>query len=170
MSEQSLVSCVGQWQLTGYASIEGAEADTSTRRDDDPDAWNRELDAATDAWLNQTPADTPEFSPAGGLMLTIHADGAYQESGDAGEGVAIISSDGVLGDSRDTYGGELRERHGRLLAFTDENPDGDQRLNDGDTQVTDEFFTDGNELIRVVSMVTDGMYLDRFFYRYDPAN
>lgn len=166
----SIQDCVGQWELTGYASDEGNEAEARTSREDDIDAWARELDAAGQSWLTDTPSELPDFAPASGLRLTIHDDGSYEETGDAGERVSIISSDGVLGDSLDVYAGQLREQNDRLLAFTDEQPDGDQRLNDGDTQVTDEFLIDGNDLVRVVSMVTDGMYLDRFFYRYEPAD
>lgn len=163
---EGIEHCVGTWQLTGYASQEGLEASAGTSRED-VDAWSRELDTSVEAWLNEAPEDFPDFRPVSGLTLSIEEDGAYEETGDAGEDVRIISVDGVLGDSLDVYAGQLREQNQRLLAFTDEPADGDQRLNDGDTQISDEFFPDGNELIRVVSMVTDGMYLDRFYYRYE---
>lgn len=165
----SIQAIIGQWELTGYASDEGREAEARTSRDDDIDAWARELDESAENWLSQAPEEFPDFDAAAGLTLSIEADGRYAETGDAGEQVHIISSDGVLGDSLDVYAGSLLEQNSRILAFTDEEPQGHCRLDDGDTQVTDEFFLDGNELIRVVSMVTDGMYLDRFFYRYEPA-
>lgn len=163
----TLDNCTGRWKLAAFGSISHTDVETTTQREDDVDAWASELTEICDDWLDDTPDEMPELDEAEGLTLEVADDGSFEESGNAP--VEFISADGVLGDGSDAFPGTLEEHDGRVFAFTDEERYDTRRVSDGDTDVSDEFLPDGDELVRVVSMVTDGMYRDRFVYRYARA-
>lgn len=154
---------VGTWELTGFGSVTINNVETEADPSEE-NAWAAELNSITQAWLNDEPEELPEVSDASGLTLVVGPDGAFSETGDSD--VEFISIDGVLGDGSDAFPGVLEESEGRVHAFTEETRYGLCRVGDGDTDVADEFIVDGDELTRITSMVTDGMYLNRFVYLY----
>lgn len=146
----SLADLAGIWTLSAYGELT--------------------LDDAPTAWLTAPPTRLPETTPDSGVTLTIGDQGRFTESGRPAEQALFHSYDGVLGDANDLFDGYLAAvdgQDGRVFVFSDEvAPVGCTRVDDGDTAITDEVRLDGQSLLRVVSVVTDGVYASRYVYRY----
>ena len=125
------------------------------------------------SWTRSPAEDLPPLSPASGLTLHISDDGHLDEEAASGadEQVDIFASDGVLGTTADAFPGRVLCEGGRLFVLSDdEEPCGMRRLSDGDTEILDELRPAGDQLLRIVSVVTDDSTLHRFVYRYSRAD
>lgn len=167
----TIAALSGTWELDGYGAIDN-EQPTTTAPESDTVAWSNEVVQITDAWLEGHPRTLPEIADAAGLTLVISDDGSFTETGDADSAVAVWSSDGTLGDAGDVYDGRLAEVDGRVFAFSsdsDGEPGDYQRFSGDNADITEEFFAGEDGLVRVVSVVFDGMYLYRHVYTYRSA-
>ena len=125
------------------------------------------------AWTRSPAEDLPPLSPAAGLTLHISDDGHLDEEAADGadDEVDIFSADGVLGTTADVFPGRVLCEGGRLFVISeDEEPCGVRRLSDGDTEILDELRPAGDQLLRIVSVVTDDSVLHRMVYRYARAD
>lgn len=146
----------GRWTLTAHGAVEGGET------------LDRDVLAS---WLDDIPNRVPDYAEAAGLGLTIASDGTVGQVADSQAAtVQVFSHDGVLTDPTDADGlfhGRVRQIGDRLFVLAaGVEPHRYQRLDDGDTAITDELRLDGDELERIVSIAVDGIYLYRFAYRY----
>ncbi|MFN3600663.1 MAG: hypothetical protein ACK4UY_04650 [Dietzia sp.] len=146
----SIADLAGTWTLSAYGELT--------------------LDDAPTGWLIEPPTRLPDTTPNSGVTLTIADQGRFTESGRPTEQALFHSYDGVLGDANDLFDGYLAAvdgQDGRVFVYSDEvAPVGCMRVDDGDTAITDEVRLDGPSLLRVVSVVTDGVYASRYLYRY----
>lgn len=147
---------LGSWSLTGFGLIDNMHS---------PDM------RTADQWCVSVPVPVPEQRPASGLTLTIAEDTTFTEA--AGEGAELLdffTDDGVLDTAASAFDGSLFCVDGRVfLRSEEEEPVGTARLHDGDVEIADELTRDDRDLLRIASVVVDGMYLYRYAYRYTPA-
>jgi len=164
---------VGEWHLNGYAFVETEiefEGDVP-----DPEAAEEWLFTGTDVG----PLD---LMPRSGLELVLHEDGSYSERVTVG-GLRLpwYDSQGVQVESPDAGDGTLRESSGHDGAFlhprdappwmtrTRERDRDRLRYDDGDTLICDNVRAIDDSLVRVIAVVTDGLYLNRIVARYGRA-
>lgn len=147
---------LGIWALTAFGLIDNEQA---------PDQ------ETADQWCVSVPSRVPEQRPAAGLTLTITEDATFTET--AGEGAELLdffTDDGVLDTAASAFDGSLFSVDGRVfLRAAEQEPVGTTRLDDGDVEIADELIRHGDDLLRVTSVVVDGMYLYRYAYRYAPG-
>lgn len=153
---EQITRCLGTWTLTAFGLIDNEQA---------PDR------GMASQWCVGVPARVPEQRPAAGLTLTIAEDATFTEtSGEGAELLDFFTDDGVLDTAASAFDGSLLSVDGRVfLRATEAEPSGTARLDDGDVEIADELIRDGGDLLRVASVVVDGMYLYRYAYRYAPA-
>jgi hypothetical protein len=158
----------GEWTLDGYAFVE-------TGNPIDPPG---PADIAN--WLLGVAEDgRPRLETRTGLELTIRRDGSYSERvADCKYLMLWYDSEGVQTDSPEPTEGTVREVAGTAaislhprgaLPPRPHHPGGFRdvlRYDDGDTQVSDILHVVGESLSRVISVVTDGLYLNRVVTRY----
>lgn len=168
----------GTWNLTDYGTLYHAEAPGLEGLEGTE--WQTKLTDVTNAWMDDHPDELPEIAPRQGLTTTIDDAGRIEDSGGIGD-MVYWDAYGVQGG--DLFEGYLAEpdepaeAEGRVFAFSDEvEPNDVQRCAD-DAYVTDEFFlggsdtdndtdNDGATMVRVMSVVFDGMYLYRSVFVY----
>ncbi|WP_435016029.1 hypothetical protein TA3x_003588 [Tundrisphaera sp. TA3] len=158
----------GEWTLDGYAFVESGDPI-------DPPG-----PAEIASWLlGVTGVGQPRLEARTGLELTIRLDGSYAERVAGGgdlmlwydsEGVQTASpgpSEGIAQEIAGTAAVSLHPR-GALPPRPDRSGGLRDvlRYDDGDTQVSDILQVAGGSLGRVISVVTDGLYLNRVVTRY----
>lgn len=146
----------GDWTLTGFGAI-----DFDTAADQE----------AAAAWTEEVPEKFPGLNAVHGLTLSISAEGKVSEKAGAkpSKAIQMFSADGVLEESpaEAVFPGYLHEADGRTFVLADDaDPDGHCRIDDGDVAISDELRRKDYDLLRIVSIVVDELYLYRFVYRY----
>lgn len=150
---------VGQWRLVARAE---ATADLM------PDGSEGFL--KTERWLEGEGPDLLDSThPASGLALTLNAAGEVTEEASPEAVFEWFDAEGVLESQAVPYSGRLQPHLGKLFLKTD-GSEGPTRYGDGDTTIA-EFFTLRSapkpQLIRTVSVETDGIYGNRQVYLYE---
>lgn len=150
----------GSWQLVGRASSR-ADADT----DGAAAQW---LDGIDDTLADRAVAE----GAASGLLLAIAPDGTFTERASGPVALPWFDAEGVLQAQAEPFDGRYAIDRDRAALQPDRIPGwatpvagrhGAARLryDDGDTQVADHVRRRQELLVRTVSVVTDGAYLDR---------
>jgi hypothetical protein len=166
----------GRWELVGAAAAESVDTDYDdgdTVLDDvrlPADEFNRR-------WLaGEVFGDEPAFTPLTGLTLTIAEDHTFTETGEAA--VPWFDEEGVLEPKARPFGGTfttspagtfLLSEEGAQAAVFEDATDLRLRIDDGDTGITDLVTVDGGRLRRVMSVLTDELYLSRIRLEYRRA-
>ena len=162
MSEQAFL---GVWNLAGSFSVSG-ELDTDPETDEGKTALSE--------WLHGNSfEDLDQFSPASGLQLTIHNNATFTERKTADPEVMWFDSEGVQDDDVVPFDGVYTVRGGKAYLTLAEPPEwatsADRtriRYDDGDTVICDSLEIKDGDLIRTVSVTSEGAYLDRVVLQY----
>lgn len=148
-------SLQGAWRLHSAAQV---SADVDLKQDSEPQLQ---------AWLQGEGGPQPEaFQPLSGLLLTLEADGTYREVAEQPVPISWYDEEGVLEAEARPFSGTWQESGGKLWLLTADSTSPTLRYDDGDTQVADALSLVGGHLLRSMSTVTDGLYLDRILLRY----
>jgi hypothetical protein len=159
---------VGEWAPDGYVFIEiGKPTDPPSPAD------------IANWLLGAEETGRSRMEPRSGLELTIRPDGSFSEQVLGGQhSVLWYDSEGVQTDSPEPSEGSVREIAGADAVSLHPRispPPGPHRpaalrdvlrYDDGDTQVSDILQVAGRSLIRVISVVTDGLYFNRVVASY----
>jgi len=160
---------VGSWSLTSYGTIE-----LEVPVDEDDSNPN-----ALDDWLYARGREGfANLKSASGLRITIREDGSYSEAkADPSIPMPWFDSEGVLVESPLPTNGTVRHvGNGDFLhpiqsaSGTNRSREKDKdvlRYDDGDTLVCDQLRLENGSLIRIVSVATDELYLNRIIAVYD---
>ena len=162
MSEQSFL---GVWNLAGAFSING-------ELDIDPETEEGKAELAD--WLfGHSHDDLDLLTDASGLQLTIHNNATFTERKTADPQVTWFDAEGVQDDDVVPFDGVYTIRDGKAYLTLAEPPEwatsADRkriRYDDGDTVVCDSLEIVGGNLIRTISVTSDGAYLDRVVLQY----
>jgi hypothetical protein len=164
----------GLWQLKEYAYVE----QEIVFHGDQPKA------EALDDWLFCRGTEGfAELEPQTGLQLSIEPDDTFSEAKTKKKlSLVWYDSEGVEVDSPSAVKGTLRKIRGRSERFiqpsdapnwltqsrtrTNKRDRESLRYDDGATLICDLLRRDEETLLRVMSVVTDGMYLTRIIARY----
>ena len=166
---------IGVWQLSEYAALLDNKIVEFQGDDVKPGVVEAWLYAVTDEGVSK-------LAPQAGLELTIRADGSFAERA-INEGVHFdwFDSEGIAVDSPTPLEGTLTTIAGRDGFFVHQQripswmnqlramPDHRDalRFDDGDTIICDLVRPAGDSLLRVISIVGDGIYLNRIVARYE---
>lgn len=167
-TDPSTVPIDGSWRLEAYAFVEEMIYGAQPER------------GAQDNWLfaqgNEGIADLKKQT---GMELSIQADGSFSElKTDRKVSVVWYDSEGVEVAAPEATKGRLKaiKGHNGYFLHPSDAPswmprsrESDQdalRYDDGDTLICDIVRPEGDKLIRVMSAITDGMYLSRVLARY----
>lgn len=161
---------VGVWHLNSYAFV-----DSEIELDDkvpDPESAERWLFGEADDGVSG-------LTPQSGLELVLRADASYSERVTVSElrllwydseGVQVgapVAVDGVVRESTAHDGAFLHPCDAPAWMTRTRESDRDSlRYDDGDTLICDRVRAVGDSLVRVISVVTDGLYLSRIMARY----
>ncbi|WP_103528072.1 hypothetical protein [Streptomyces sp. SM12] len=177
---------VGRWVLVGAVEeevpVEIADTPDDLARDEGPAAVvagvRLPLTEVVRRWLaGELPGERPEPVAVGGLTLVVTTELAFHETGSAP--VPWFTDEGVLEPAALSFGGRVElTAAGAFLLLSRPVPwarghvEGrlvPERLDDGDTVITDRLAPSEGGLERTVSVVTDGVVLTRVRYSYAPA-
>ncbi len=124
----------------------------------------------TERWLEGDGPDLLDSTgPASGLTLALGAAGEVTEVASPEAVFEWFDSEGVLESQAVPYSGRLQPHLGKLFLKTDES-EGPTRYGDGDTTIAESFAlrtSPRTQLIRTVSVETDGIYGSRQVYLYE---
>lgn len=165
MSAQSFL---GVWNLAASFSVSG-ELDIDPETD--------EGKAHLSEWLfGDSHDELDQLTPTTGLQLTVHNNATFTERKTADPEITWFDAEGVQDDDVMPFDGVYTISDGKAYLTLAEPPEwatsADRkriRYDDGDTVICDslELF-DGN-LIRTVSVTSEGAYLDRVVLQYKGA-
>ncbi len=152
---------VGKWVLIGSFSIK-SELQFIGRKPDSNGVKN---------WLNNPMSQVlKRVKSTEGLTLIINPDGTFQEQKTGNPKVEWFDCEGVLCAEVKPFNGYINVLESKPYLMTDQCPswakDKKLRYNDGDTKICDTVHLDNEQLIRVVSIVTDDMYFDKVVLVY----
>lgn len=141
----------GTWNLVGYGTfyltfapgLEGLNQEE----------YDEAADDTHERWLDGHPELLPDITDRSGLVTTISGN-SIVDSGDL-EGLAYWEDNGIQGAC--PFEGKLEEINGRVFAFSDEFERNGlyQRVENDGCYVTDEFFTDNDKMVRVMTVLFD---------------
>jgi hypothetical protein len=171
-----MIEFAGRWELAAAAAEESPDTDY-----DDGDLVIGDhrvpLGEFNRRWLaGEVFTVEPPLAPLTGLTLTIAGDGTFTERGAAA--VPWFDEDGVLEPKAVPFDGTLATSPAGTFLL---GPEGLQnavfadaadlrlRIDDGDTGITDLITVDGDELTRVMSVITDELYPSRIRLAYRRA-
>lgn len=163
-----------EWMLTSCGS-ESKQVSMSNIK------WDHRLrmfkKPTAEKWLLQTASSTnTNLSKISGLKLTLYKDNTfYDEAVNKNLDIPWINNDGELNSYHWVSHGNVNTFKGRLFLVPTEHseigtPEKDElkyvRYNDYDTKVVDTIEICEDSLYRCVSVLTDGIYLNRYMYVY----
>ena len=171
-----MIEYTGRWELVAAAE----EESPNTEYDDGHLTIGDHrvpLDEFNRRWLaGEVFTDEPPLAPLTGLTLTVAEDGTFTETGAAT--VAWFDDEGVLEPKAIPFDGTvttspagtfLLGSEGLQNAVFADAADLRLRIDDGDTGITDLLTVDGDELVRVMSVITDELYPSRIRLVYRRA-
>lgn len=162
MTEQSFL---GVWNLTGSFSVSG-------ELDVDPETEEGKTELSD--WIFGNSRDElDQLAPAAGLQLTIHNNATFTERKTADPEITWFDAEGVQDDDVVPFDGVYTVRDGKAYLTLAEPPDWATspdrkriRYDDGDTVICDSIEFIGGNLVRTISVTSDGAYLDRVVLQY----
>lgn len=167
MTNQATTQLIGTWHLAAHSSedadIEAAAVESIEKRQD-----------AIRDFFEQTHTAL-EMAPTTGLHLTIADDHTFTEGVEGEPTFDWFDDEGVMCHPTPFDGLVVNDDAGiyirphEILSWATPKP-GEYgcilRHDDGDTKICDRLIVDGDDLFRIMSVVTDELYTNRLVYHY----